>query len=110
MTLNPETNGVEFSFETTAKGKAVLEDALTLLNNTIEPNQLENSGSTCSRNRTSGHAVAPNQHGLLSGHTAQKEGMRVRDTECELEDPFFTLWIRCSIEQTAVRVPPAQVS
>lgn len=37
MTLNPETNGVEFSFEETAKGKAALEDALNLLNNKSDP-------------------------------------------------------------------------
>lgn len=33
MTINPETAGIEVSFEATADGKAVLEDALALLNN-----------------------------------------------------------------------------
>ena len=37
MTLNPETNGVEFSFEATAKGTVALEDALNLLNNKSDP-------------------------------------------------------------------------
>lgn len=33
MTINPETAGIEVSFEAAADGKAVLEDALALLNN-----------------------------------------------------------------------------
>ena len=33
MTINPETAGIEVSIEATADGKAVLEDALALLNN-----------------------------------------------------------------------------
>lgn len=33
MTINPETDGIEVSFEAAADGKAVLEDALALLNN-----------------------------------------------------------------------------
>lgn len=33
MTINPETAGIEVSFEAAADGKAALEDALALLNN-----------------------------------------------------------------------------
>lgn len=38
----------------------------------------------------------------------KKEGMLVRDKEYELEDPFFALWIRRSMQQAAIGLSSAQ--
>lgn len=36
----------------------------------------------------------------------KKDGLLLRETEYELEDPFFALWIRCSMQQAAIGLAP----
>ena len=37
----------------------------------------------------------------------KKEGLLIKDEDFALEDPFFALWIRRSMQLAAVGLPPA---
>ena len=54
------------------------------------------------------HAIRSSPTSMIHAAASRlkKKGLLVRDADCSLEDPFFALWIRQSVEEASIGPTP----